>query len=414
MLEICRTMGLAPAVWLMHHHAGTLPGHGWTASHLLEDGMLRMRCVAALVQPYHWQTPAPTAVHELWSGCHARAPVPAGRAEALGVAFSLVAAVRERVWFCTVRGARPWERPSRADVRERAQGGHTIWYDEPALLEVRPPCPPLCAAACAWCCKLEGPAVPLRACSLRLEWVAGPSGKHLHHASRALCCTTRLLHHTGRVWILPACSCGIPAMQCCVAPSRDCPSHPSPYTCTLTCRQPAAQRRPRGRPLPLKAARARQDIEERLKQPIPCAGADLSLPPSVRRSGTSAPAYGAQRDAGAAQVCQRPAWPGALCTATIVPDPVERSAALAWQRHPTSCRHCVGTKRPYRASMQPYAFPHQHVACVALLPRNHVRLSCAAGMARLCTHAAGASRTTCLPVIPFPWLLECFNKPLRP
>ncbi|KAK9822994.1 hypothetical protein WJX81_003865 [Elliptochloris bilobata] len=101
-----------------------------------------------------------------------------GRAEALGVAFSLVAAVRERVWFCTQRGARPWERPTRADLHDRAQGGHTIWYDEPALL---------------------------------------------------------------------------------------------------------------------------QDIEERLKQAIPCAGADLSLPPVVRRGGARGAAYGMQRDAGAAQ-----------------------------------------------------------------------------------------------------------------
>ena len=63
------------------------------------------------------------------------------------MAFSLVAAVRERVWFCTLRGARPWERPSAADVRDRAQGGHTIWYDEPSLLQVRRPRPPLLVPA---------------------------------------------------------------------------------------------------------------------------------------------------------------------------------------------------------------------------------------------------------------------------
>ena len=72
------------------------------------------------------------------------------------MAFSLVAAVRERVWFCTVRGAKPWERPTRGDVRERDQGGHTIWYDEPALLEVRRPCTRL-----VWC--WVGPALLLDA-----------------------------------------------------------------------------------------------------------------------------------------------------------------------------------------------------------------------------------------------------------
>jgi len=48
----------------------------------------------------------------------------------------------------------------------------------------------------------------------------------------------------------------------------------------------------------------RQDIEARLKQPIPCADADLGLPPAVaaaHRGGAGAPAYGAKRDVGAAQ-----------------------------------------------------------------------------------------------------------------
>ena len=65
------------------------------------------------------------------------APRP-GRAGALGLAFSLVATVPEKVWFCTVKGAKPWERPTAADVRDRAQGGHTVWYDEPGLLQARP------------------------------------------------------------------------------------------------------------------------------------------------------------------------------------------------------------------------------------------------------------------------------------
>lgn len=65
------------------------------------------------------------------------------------------------------------------------------------------------------------------------------------------------------------------------------------------CRNPGA-----GALTPGGARAARQDIEARLKQPIPCADADLGLPPAVaaaHRGGEGAPAYGAQRDAGAAQ-----------------------------------------------------------------------------------------------------------------
>ncbi|BDA42848.1 ATP-dependent RNA helicase DDX1 [Coccomyxa sp. Obi] len=58
-----------------------------------------------------------------------------GRAEKLGLAISLVSTVREKVWYCSKKGYRPWERPTQKDVETNEQGGHTIWYDEPQLLE---------------------------------------------------------------------------------------------------------------------------------------------------------------------------------------------------------------------------------------------------------------------------------------
>ena len=52
-----------------------------------------------------------------------------GRADALGLAVSLVATVPERVWFVRAKGHQPWLRPTPAEVAE-----HTIWYDEPGLV----------------------------------------------------------------------------------------------------------------------------------------------------------------------------------------------------------------------------------------------------------------------------------------
>ena len=52
-----------------------------------------------------------------------------GRADALGLAVSLVSTVPERVWFVRNRGYQPWLKPSAQDVAE-----HTIWYDEPGLV----------------------------------------------------------------------------------------------------------------------------------------------------------------------------------------------------------------------------------------------------------------------------------------
>ena len=61
----------------------------------------------------------------------------AGRAEKLGLAISLVAGVREKVWFCIKKGYKPWLKPSANDARTNEQGGHTIWYDEQQLLKAR-------------------------------------------------------------------------------------------------------------------------------------------------------------------------------------------------------------------------------------------------------------------------------------
>jgi len=58
-----------------------------------------------------------------------------GRAEALGLAISLVATVPEKVWYCKAKGLKPWLKPSKEDVGTHEEGGHTIWYDEPQLLQ---------------------------------------------------------------------------------------------------------------------------------------------------------------------------------------------------------------------------------------------------------------------------------------
>ena len=119
------------------------------------------------------------------------------------MAFSLVAAVRERVWFCTVRGARPWERPSAADVRDRALGGHTVWYDEPVLLQVRPPCPTLVRRCLGLvlqgegpCCASEG--LQLATCMFLVScWPAW--------AALALCIMCTVLHRQGPCTTLAHC-----------------------------------------------------------------------------------------------------------------------------------------------------------------------------------------------------------------
>jgi len=57
-----------------------------------------------------------------------------GRADHLGLAISIVSSAKERVWFCTVKGLKPWLKPDGKNTKLTDQGGHTIWYDEGALL----------------------------------------------------------------------------------------------------------------------------------------------------------------------------------------------------------------------------------------------------------------------------------------
>ena len=57
-----------------------------------------------------------------------------GRAGHLGLAVSLVSEVPEKVWFCTVKGLKPWLEPDAKNTRTADRGGHTVWQDERALL----------------------------------------------------------------------------------------------------------------------------------------------------------------------------------------------------------------------------------------------------------------------------------------
>lgn len=69
-----------------------------------------------------------------------------GRAGLLGLAISLVSTVPERVWYVKAKGYKPWLNPKPQDVKHNDEGGHTIWYNEPDLLQVAP----------AWLCNLMG------------------------------------------------------------------------------------------------------------------------------------------------------------------------------------------------------------------------------------------------------------------
>ena len=59
-----------------------------------------------------------------------------GRAGLLGLAISLVSTVPERVWYVKAKGYKPWLNPKPQDVKHNDEGGHTIWYNEPELLQV--------------------------------------------------------------------------------------------------------------------------------------------------------------------------------------------------------------------------------------------------------------------------------------
>ncbi|KXZ56945.1 hypothetical protein GPECTOR_1g852 [Gonium pectorale] len=49
-----------------------------------------------------------------------------GRADTMGLAISLVSEVPEKVWFCTVKGLKPWLAPDAANTKTTDRGGHTI------------------------------------------------------------------------------------------------------------------------------------------------------------------------------------------------------------------------------------------------------------------------------------------------
>ena len=65
-----------------------------------------------------------------------------GRAGHLGLAISLVSTVPERVWYVKAKGYKPWLNPKPQDVKHNDEGGHTIWYNEPELLQVSSRFPP--------------------------------------------------------------------------------------------------------------------------------------------------------------------------------------------------------------------------------------------------------------------------------
>ncbi|KAF6252459.1 P-loop containing nucleoside triphosphate hydrolase protein [Scenedesmus sp. NREL 46B-D3] len=54
-----------------------------------------------------------------------------GRADRMGLAISLVAAVPE--WYCTIKGYKPWLEPDARNTKTQEQGGQTV-YNEPQLL----------------------------------------------------------------------------------------------------------------------------------------------------------------------------------------------------------------------------------------------------------------------------------------
>lgn len=50
-----------------------------------------------------------------------------GRADTMGLAISLVSEVPEKVWFCTVKGLKPWMAPDSSNTLTTDKGGHTTW-----------------------------------------------------------------------------------------------------------------------------------------------------------------------------------------------------------------------------------------------------------------------------------------------
>ncbi|KAL4449436.1 hypothetical protein ABPG77_007080 [Micractinium sp. CCAP 211/92] len=58
-----------------------------------------------------------------------------GRADTMGLAISLVSTVPEKVWYCTIKGYKPWQQPDAKNTKTNEEGGQTIWYDEAQLLQ---------------------------------------------------------------------------------------------------------------------------------------------------------------------------------------------------------------------------------------------------------------------------------------
>ena len=71
-----------------------------------------------------------------------------GRADKVGLAISLVATAKEKVWFC-----QKGKKPPQKDTRPYDAGGNCVWYDEPKLLaavetKVKAKIPTMAAAEC--------------------------------------------------------------------------------------------------------------------------------------------------------------------------------------------------------------------------------------------------------------------------
>lgn len=58
-----------------------------------------------------------------------------GRAECMGLAISLVGTEPEKVWYCRIKGYKPWLKPGKKDVGTLDEGGHTMWYHESSLIK---------------------------------------------------------------------------------------------------------------------------------------------------------------------------------------------------------------------------------------------------------------------------------------
>ncbi|EFN59708.1 hypothetical protein CHLNCDRAFT_33556 [Chlorella variabilis] len=58
-----------------------------------------------------------------------------GRHDTMGLAISLVATVPEKVWYCSIKGYKPWLQPDTKNTQTNDRGGQTIWYEEQQLLQ---------------------------------------------------------------------------------------------------------------------------------------------------------------------------------------------------------------------------------------------------------------------------------------